>query len=101
MIGRREFITLLGSAAVAWPLPARAQQSAKMLGVGALSAQPRTAPIWLAFEQRMAELGHKQGTIASCFNPFSIAAAIEANDAFIARLQAIRDTAQGLTIEQD
>src|SRR5262249_21352355 len=31
----------------------------------------------------------------------SIAAAIEANDAFIARLQAIRDTAQGLTIEQD
>src|SRR5262245_36643983 len=31
----------------------------------------------------------------------SIAAAIEANDAFIARLQAIRDTAQGLTIDQD
>jgi putative tryptophan/tyrosine transport system substrate-binding protein len=27
-----------------------------------LSAQPRTAPIWLAFEQRMAELGYKQGT---------------------------------------
>ena len=58
---RRAFITLLGVAA-AWPLAARAQESVKMLRVGALSAQPRAAPIWLAFEQRMAELGHKQGT---------------------------------------
>jgi hypothetical protein len=31
----------------------------------------------------------------------SIAAAIEANDAFIARLEAIRDAAQGLMIDQD
>ena len=58
---RREFITLLGMAA-AWPLAVRAQQPTKMLRVGALSAQPRAAPIWLAFEQRMAELGHKEGT---------------------------------------
>jgi hypothetical protein len=31
----------------------------------------------------------------------SIQAAIEANDAFIERLQQIRDSAQGLTIDQD
>jgi putative tryptophan/tyrosine transport system substrate-binding protein len=59
---RRQFISLLGGAAAAWPLAVQAQQPAKMLRVGALSAQPRAAPIWLAFEQRMAELGHKQGT---------------------------------------
>ena len=56
---RREFITLLGSAAAAWPLAARAQQPGKMptigfLGSGTPSSQAqRTA----AFVQRLHELG--------------------------------------------
>jgi putative ABC transport system substrate-binding protein len=59
---RREFITLLGgAAAAAWPLAAGAQQPPAILRVGAIGVQPRTTAIYVAFLQRMAELGYEEG----------------------------------------
>ena len=59
---RREFITLVGGAA-AWPLAARAQQSAKLPTIGFLgAATPSVASQWLAaFVQRLRELGWIEG----------------------------------------
>jgi putative ABC transport system substrate-binding protein len=59
---RREFVTLLGGAAIAWPLAARAQMPPKMLRVGVVSlANPRTTTFWVAFDRRMRELGYVEG----------------------------------------
>src|SRR5450432_4822720 len=59
---RREFITLLGGGAAAWPLAARAQPSKKPT-VGFLGAStPAAAEQWVpAFAQRLRELGWTEG----------------------------------------
>jgi ABC-type uncharacterized transport system substrate-binding protein len=59
-VKRRHFIRLLGGAAVAWPLTARAQQAA-MLRVGFVGVQPKNSPLYTAFLKRMAELGYQEG----------------------------------------
>src|SRR4029079_2580148 len=64
--GRREFITLLGGAAAAWPLTTRAQQSAgRMRRVGVLlpaTADGRDYQAWAgAFLQELGQLGWSIG----------------------------------------
>jgi putative tryptophan/tyrosine transport system substrate-binding protein len=63
---RREFVTLLGGAAAAWPLAAHTQQPAKLPTIGFLGTDVAMWSSWIAaFVQRMRELGWIEGcTIA-------------------------------------
>jgi ABC-type uncharacterized transport system substrate-binding protein len=60
---RREFITLLGGAAAAWPLAARAQQAGPLPTIGFLvPGTPTSHGQWVAaFVQRLRELGWIEG----------------------------------------
>jgi putative ABC transport system substrate-binding protein len=61
MSNRREFITLLGGAAVTWPLAARAQQAERMRRIGLLMGYPEGdvegQASAAAFQRRLQELG--------------------------------------------
>src|SRR5262245_5030912 len=66
MMKRREFITLLGGAAVSWPLAARAQQGAQVRRLGVLMASSESDPMGqtrvAAFRQALAGLGWIEGS---------------------------------------
>ena len=65
MIRRREFITLLGGAAVAWPLPARAEENRRVRWIGVMMISPDSEQSALAstavFERSLAKLGWTVG----------------------------------------
>jgi putative ABC transport system substrate-binding protein len=58
MIKRREFVSLLGSAAVAWPLAARAQQGERMRRIGVLMPYAADNP---QGQDRMAAFSRPKG----------------------------------------
>jgi putative ABC transport system substrate-binding protein len=68
---RRDFITVLGGTAVAWPLAARGQQAAttviarKTIGVLSTGPSPSATSVSLdAFYQKLRELGYTEGQSA-------------------------------------
>src|SRR5437899_2331812 len=64
-MNRRDFITLLGGAAAAWPLAARAQQPGGMRRIGVLmnlaADDPESQRRMTAFVQGLQELGWTDG----------------------------------------
>jgi putative tryptophan/tyrosine transport system substrate-binding protein len=64
-VRRREFITLIGGAAVAWPVVARSKPAERMRRIGILmsfaAGDPEAQPRIAAFEKGMRELGWVEG----------------------------------------
>jgi putative tryptophan/tyrosine transport system substrate-binding protein len=65
MIGRREFITLLGGTTAVWPFAARAQQPERVRRIGVLMStaenDPETQGRLAAFRDGLEKLGWMEG----------------------------------------
>src|ERR1017187_2377903 len=60
-IGRRQFISAVGSAAAAWPLAVRAQDLGRTYRIGFLIPAPREAPPVIAFFDELRLNGFVEG----------------------------------------
>jgi hypothetical protein len=70
---RREFITLLGVTAAAWPLVARAQQAAKISRVGYIRAgTPNNDQVREEFVRGMRDLGYVKGRNITCTSEVAV-----------------------------
>jgi putative tryptophan/tyrosine transport system substrate-binding protein len=88
---RRNFITLLGSAAVAWPLAAHAQQSVKLYRIGILSPELPPPGFLEAFRQGLRELGYVEGQ--------DIAFEVRSAEGYGQRLVALANLLVGLKVD--
>lgn len=58
---RRDFITFVGGAAVAWPVAARTQEAGRIYRFGCVSGSPRNAPFAVAMVDELRRLGFIDG----------------------------------------
>jgi putative ABC transport system substrate-binding protein len=76
VLRRREFITLLGGAAIAWPIAARSEQPERMRRIGVIvnlpEGDPQTQARLGAFRQSLAKLGWSEGSNVRIDYRFSV-----------------------------
>ena len=93
MIGRREFITLLGGVAAAWPLAARAQQGERMRRIGVHMNSPADSSEgkarFGAFVQGLDQLGWNDGRNARIDVRWGAAGDVDGNRKNAAELVAL------------
>jgi len=58
---RRDFIAIIGNAAVGWPLAASAQEAGRTYRLGAVTGSPRDAPFAVAMFDELRRLGFIEG----------------------------------------